>query len=408
MKSKKIAIFAGYYLPTIGGYIKNIHELARRLCKKGYSVDVITCNTENSALQEIIDGVNVYRIPSWDILSGNYPVPKLSFTSLKMMLKILRKDYDAINTQTRFFFICFIGWLISILKRIPLIHLERGTRHSVLDSKIATFIGMFYDHTIGTLIVKTSSLNLGVSKPAVEFMKHLGAKDGKVMYNGIDVSMFENNAHVVKGLDFDNYNSSVTVTFMGRLIYAKGMQDLITIFPKLKGRVRLLIVGDGSYRKELEKISKKVDAGNIIFLGEKKTEEIPDILNITDIFVNPSYSEGLPTSVMEACAAGRAVVATDVGGTNEIIQDGETGFLITPENLEELKKKIDILIENPSLRKELGSKAREYVKKNFSWDEIVEKWVKEIEMVISKWNCKTVYLCRKDDCANQKDKLRRY
>lgn len=384
MKSKKIAIFAGYYLPTIGGYIKNIHELARRLCKKGYSVDVITCNTENSALHEIIDGVNVYRIPSWDILGGNYPIPKLSFTSLRMILKILRKDYDVINTQTRFFFICFIGWLISILKGIPLIHLERGTRHSVLDNKIATFIGMFYDHTIGTLIVKTSSLNLGVSKPAVEFMKHLGAKDGKVMYNGIDVSMFENNDPVVKGLDIDNYNPSVTVTFIGRLIYAKGVQDLIAIFPKLKGGVRLLIVGEGSYRKELEKIAKKVDKRNITFLGKKKTEEIPDILNVTDIFVNPSYSEGLPTSVMEACAAGRAVVATAVGGTNEIIQDGETGFLITPENLEELKKKIDILIENPGLRKELGSKAKEYVKKNFSWDKIVEKWVKEIEMVVSK------------------------
>jgi len=381
-QGRKIAIFAGYYHPTIGGYIKNIHELARRLCKKGYSVDVITCNTENAALHELIDGVSVYRIPSWDILGGNYPIPKLSFTSLKMILAISRKDYDVINTQTRFFFICFIGWTISKLKGIPLIHLERGTRHSVLESEITTFIGRLYDHTIGTLIVKTSSSNLGVSKPAVEFMKHLGAKDGKVMYNGIDVSMFENNEPVIKGLDIDNYNSSVTVTFIGRLIYAKGMQDLITIFPELKGRVRLLIVGEGSYRKELEKLTKKVDKRDIIFLGSKKVEEIPSILNITDIVVNPSYSEGLPTSVMEACAAGRAVVATNVGGTNEIIQDGETGFLITPENLEELKKRIDILIENPGLRKELGSKAKEYVKKKFSWDEIVEKWVKEIGMVI--------------------------
>ena len=400
MKSKKIAIFAGYYLPTIGGYIKNIHELARRLCKKGYSVDVITCNTENSALQEIIDGVNVYRIPSWDVLGGNYPVPKPCFTSLKMILEIFRKDYDVINTQTRFFFICFIGWLISLLKGIPLIHLERGTRHSVLDSEITTFIGRLYDHTIGTLIVKTASLNLGVSKPAVDFMKHLGAKDGKVMYNGIDVSMFENNDPVVKGLNVDN--SNVTVTFIGRLIYAKGVQDLITIFPELKGEVRLLIVGEGSYRKELEKLSKKVEERNIIFLGKKKTEEIPGILNITDIFVNPSYSEGLPTSVMEACAAGRAAVATDVGGTNEIIQNGETGFLIAPENLEELKKKITFLIENPGLRKEVGSKAREYVKNKFSWDEIVEKWVKEIEMVISRRNCKTVFCVGKMTVQNKK------
>ena len=379
IQEKRLVIFAGYYLPTTGGYIKNIHEVARRLVERGYLVDVITCNTENSALHEMIDGVNVYRIPSWDMLGGNYPVPKPSITSLRMILEIFRKDYDVINTQTRFFFICFIGWAISILKRTPLIHLERGTRHSVLESKIATFMGGFYDHTIGALILKTSSSNLGVSKPAVEFMKHLGAKDGKVMYNGIDVSMFEKSDTVVKGLNIDN--SEIIITFIGRLIYAKGVQNLINILSELKRRVKLLIVGDGSYRSELEKLAKEVNGRDIIFLGNKKVEEIPDILGITDIVVNPSYSEGLPTSVMEACAAGKPVVATDVGGTNEIIQDGKTGFLIAPRDIEGLKEKINMLIEDQDLQEELGRKAKEYVKKNFSWDEIIEKWVKEIELV---------------------------
>ena len=119
----------------------------------------------------------------------------------------------------------------------------------------------------------------------------------------------------------------------------------------------------------------------IIFLGNKELKEIPAIIKSTDIFVNPSYSEGLPTSVMEACAGGCAIVATDVGGTNEIITDGVNGFLYEPKNEVDLENKIKYLIENPDIRKEFGEKAKLNIVKEYSWDKIIIKWKNLIEEI---------------------------
>jgi len=94
--------------------------------------------------------------------------------------------------------------------------------------------------------------------------------------------------------------------------------------------------------------------------------------------VNPSYSEGLPTSVLEACAAGCAVVATDVGGTNEIVLDGSTGFLVKPGDRQALTDRVNLLLENKSMRDTLGKNAKAYVMDNFSWDQIMEQWMAEI------------------------------
>ena len=84
---------------------------------------------------------------------------------------------------------------------------------------------------------------------------------------------------------------------------------------------------------------------------------------------------------MEACAAGCATIATDVGGTNEIILDNITGLLYTPHNCQELREKLNYLIENPILRNKYGAKAQSYVQEQFSWDEITGRWVDLIEHV---------------------------
>lgn len=217
-------------------------------------------------------------------------------------------------------------------------------------------------------------MNLGVSAAAVEFLAHLGAKNAKVMHNGIDISVFEN----TKPIEYTKTPGRSVITYIGRLVYGKGVQDLLSIFPQLKGDVQLLIVGDGPYRGELEALARQVDASNIVFSGEQRPEDIPSILKSTDIFVNPSYSEGLPTSVLEACAAGCAVVATDVGGTNEIILDGSTGFLVKPGDRQALTDRVNLLLENKSMRDTLGKNAKAYVMDNFSWDQIMEQWMAEI------------------------------
>ena len=167
-----------------------------------------------------------------------------------------------------------------------------------------------------------------------------------------------------------------------RQVYAKGAQDLISALKDIDSDFKLLIVGDGPYKEELERIASQHQSleNKIEFLGYKTGTEIPEILKQTDIFVNPSYSEGLPTSVMEACAAGCATIATDVGGTNEIILTISPDYY-THHNCQELREKLNYLIENPILRNKYGAKAQSYVQEQFSWDEITGRWVDLIEHV---------------------------
>jgi glycosyltransferase involved in cell wall biosynthesis len=379
---KRILTFAAYFHPHIGGYEKNVDELSRRLVQRGYEVDILTCNTERALAYEELDGIHIYRLPSWNALNSVYPIPKPCPTSFKILRRLLRKNYDVINTQTRFFVTSFLGLVFATVKRTPLVHTERGTRHSVVSNKVVDLIGRTYDHTIGSLVVKSARITIGVSEAACNFLRHLGATNTQVIYNGIDTATFrKRDTNCRQKLCISN--DAAVITFVGRLIYAKGVQDLISAFTRIKEaspNTKLLIVGDGPYRAKLENLAYQNDcSGDIVFLGQKEKDELINILSATDIFVNPSYSEGLPTSVMEAASVGLPIIATDVGGTREIITDRESGILIKIKDVEELERKLCELLTNTELRTVLGSNARMLVNQKFDWDKITQDWIKIVE-----------------------------
>lgn len=382
---KRILIFAAYFHPHVGGYEKNIHELSRRLVQRGYEIDIVTCNTEHTAAYEKLNGIHIYRLPCWNALGSTYPIPQPCLTSFKILRKLLRKNYDVINTQTRFFITSFLGLIFAKVKRTPLVHTERGTRHSIVSSKVIDLISRAYDHTIGATIVKSARMNIGVSEAACEFLRHLGATNTQLIYNGIDTNIFRkrenNNCRQELGISDD----APLITFVGRLIYAKGVQDLLSAFTRVKeaaADAKLLIIGAGPYRANLENLVYQDGCGSdILFLGQKNQDEVVDILSATDIFVNPSYSEGLPTSVMEAASIGLPMIATDVGGTREIITNSKTGILVKARNIGQLEKSLRELLASAELRRELGRNARMLVKEKFDWDKITQDWIEVVERI---------------------------
>ena len=230
---KRILIFAAYFHPHIGGYEKIVYELSRRLVQSGYEIDVLTCNTERVAANEKLDGIHIYRLPCWNALNSLYPIPKPCPTSFKILRKLLRKNYDAIHTQTRFFITSFLGLILAKLKRTPLVHTEHGARHSLVPNKIVDLISRAYDHSIGALLVKSARRNIGVSEAACEFLKHLGAANAQVIYNGIDTTTFKKKEDTNYRQKLGISNDSIVITFVGRLIYAKGVQDLISAFSRI-------------------------------------------------------------------------------------------------------------------------------------------------------------------------------
>ena len=119
-----------------------------------------------------------------------------------------------------------------------------------------------------------------------------------------------------------------------------------------------------------------------LFYGIAIMKGVQAFLQIADGFVNPSHSEGLPRSVLEAAAAGLPIVASDVGGTREIIQDQKTGLLVPAHDFKALKKALKTLIENPALAQKLGQNAQNHIRDHFNWANIKASYVALFEKVV--------------------------
>jgi glycosyltransferase involved in cell wall biosynthesis len=179
----------------------------------------------------------------------------------------------------------------------------------------------------------------------------------------------------------NKYPNDRIIIFIGRLFEGKGVVDLIKAVSEIKtNNVKCFIVGDGPQKSNLERLAKELKIENkVIFFGYKKQEEVIGILKISDIFVNPSYNEGLPSSVIEAALCQKAIIATKVGGTPEIFTDRKSGFLIKTKDINLLKEKLELLIGNKNLRENLGESAFEEVKNRFDWNKNIIKYLNIFE-----------------------------
>jgi len=155
---------------------------------------------------------------------------------------------------------------------------------------------------------------------------------------------------------------------VGRLTPVKGISYLLQaarILMHQGANVKVLVVGDGSIRQDL--MTQTRDLGiseNVVFLGHREDTDV--LLQALDIFVLPSLSEGIPMALLEAMAASRSVVASRVGGTPEIIEDGCEGFLVEPMDVNSLAERCRRLIEFPDVARKMGEQARKRVERNFS------------------------------------------
>jgi glycosyltransferase involved in cell wall biosynthesis len=372
-----ILIFAGSFYPFLGGYENFIYNLSLKLIGKGHNVHIVTMNTEKVNDFESINGIQVYRIPCWNLLNRTFPVPKPTLKSFRVFYLIYGNNYDLINTHTRFFITTFLGSIFAKIKRLPHVHVEHGSNHSIVKNKLVLYAGMIYDHSIGWIIIRMARENIGISRSSCDFLKHLGAKNPGLILDGIDTALFNKKPSNIRSQL--NVGNSFILLFVGRLIYAKGAQDLISILPEIKEKkkdLKIIIVGDGPYRLELENMVPKKYKNDVLFLGVKTQQEIVEILNIANIFINLSYSEGFGITILEAGAVGLPIIATEVGGVPELIINYENGFSISPGDRKKLLYFIMKLIEDSQLCEKLANNIKLEVNKKYSWDVVVEKYDK--------------------------------
>jgi L-malate glycosyltransferase len=166
-------------------------------------------------------------------------------------------------------------------------------------------------------------------------------------------------------------NENIVIGATKTLEPVYGLENLVKAIAKL-GRpgLKLLLVGDGSLRPRLEKLVVELRvADRVDFIGRMPPQTIPTHLQKMHILVNPSLQESFGVSVLEAQACEIPVIASNTGGLPEVMRDGVTGFLVPPENVHAIAEKIELLASDENLRTKMGKAGREFVRKNYDWNE---------------------------------------
>ncbi len=166
-------------------------------------------------------------------------------------------------------------------------------------------------------------------------------------------------------------NASIVIGATKNLEPVYGLENLIKAFAKPgHSDLKLLLVGDGSLRSRFERLSAELKVKNrLTFAGRVSPMEIPAFLQQMDIVVNPSLRESFGVSVLEAQACEIPVIASNTGGLPEVMRDGVTGFLVPPKDINAIAEKIELLASDEYLRKKMGKAGREFVGKNYDWNE---------------------------------------
>jgi glycosyltransferase involved in cell wall biosynthesis len=174
-------------------------------------------------------------------------------------------------------------------------------------------------------------------------------------------------------------NHSKIILFLGRLEQRKGIYDLLSIFPEITTQfpnIKLLLAGNGDL-KEIKKIIRNSNCEkNIEMLGYLNNEEKSAILSYSDIFVLPSYNEGLPMALLECMSYGLVPIASNVGGIPEVVRNGENGLLIEAGDIVALKESIIKILNDSSLSTLLSNNAKETIHSNFNLDNYVRDLLK--------------------------------
>jgi len=202
----------------------------------------------------------------------------------------------------------------------------------------------------------------------------------KVIYNGVDTDKLRATDVELESLreEFNIKKDDYVVGFIGRIDPVKDLQTLIDAIFIAKANIsniKLIIVGDGSERTKLQNyVNSNGMMNNVIFTGQR--DDIGACLSIMNIYVQPSLYEGMSNTIVEAMASGKVVIATNVGGTPELIDHEENGILFTPGKPEELESHIQNLYLNPDKAHSLANKAYHKATKDFSISSMIENYEK--------------------------------
>lgn len=358
----RLLVFAPHFPPYVGGlegYMRDLHdELIRLGLVESITVLTPRLPPEGLAFEQRALGYRVVRYPALHLIP-NFPCPRFWRPGFWRAARIALRpaEHDVVVSHTRFFLSSAGALAYSRATGTPLLHVEHGSDFVHLSSALRTRAARAYDLTLGRMVLRHADAVVAVSRAAASFVQDLAGRKARVIYRGVDRERYD---AIEPSAELSVLAAGRPVAmFIGRLIDGKGVADLIEAFARLREPDALLcIVGDGPRRADLEGLARRHGlADRCVFLGYREETDALALIRACDIVVNPSYTEGLPTSVLEAALMSKAVLATNVGGTPEIMADGRGSMLLEPHDIDGLRSGLERLLADPDLRQQLGSAA---------------------------------------------------
>jgi glycosyltransferase involved in cell wall biosynthesis len=345
--------------PWAGGAENYLHELSKRLVKRGHMVTWFVASWEGLKEREVLDGIAIIR------KGGRFSVYIHAF--LTYITELRSGDFDVIVDDING--VPFFTPLFVQKRKIAIIHhLVKGIFFTELPFYSA-LLGWLSERMIPIIYKKTNFVT--VSESTKRELVAFGIANVEVVYNGVDM---------VQSGNLDK-NLRPAIIFLGRLKRYKRIDLLIKAYKIVSERVpetELWIVGDGDQREKLEQLAQermiKAD-----FFGYADEATKAKLLRDAWVFVITSEKEGWGVTVIEANACGTPCVAFDVPGLRDSIIDDETGILVKEDgNVENLAEAMIMVLEDDELREKLSKNAFVYAK-GFSWETSADKFLNVIE-----------------------------
>ena len=363
MQRIKILQISKFFYPHFGGMEKVVRDINVGL-KENVKMKVLTCQVKGKGNKEIVDGIEVFRAGS----IGTYFSVPISFT-FPFLLKRLSKDRDILHFHLPFPLAVMSYLLVRPKGKIVVWWHSDILKPKNLYKLYKPFLRRFLNK-VDKIIVATP-FHIKNSDILNDFKNKC-----EVIPYGIDIERFNFTDKINdKVIKIRRKYGQKIILFIGRLIYYKGLEYLIQTMKSVDAK--LLIIGEGYLKENLQKLVGKLKIENkVFFLGRVDDNDIVAYYHACDIFVLPSIekTEAFGLVQLEAMACGKPIVNTNLPtGVPYVSQNELTGLTVPPKDAKALSSAINSLLNDKILRKKYGENGKRRVEKEFTKKIMIEK-----------------------------------
>ena len=366
----KIGIVSPYAYPRPGGANAHIRETYTRLKELGHEVRIITAPWgDDPPARDVIQIGRAMAVP----FNGSIGRVTLSLRLEWLVSRMLdRERFDVIHHHEPF--VPFLSFQILDSAKCPNVatfHAFGGFSMSYWAGRVA--LDRYMDKFDERIAVSTA---------ARHFIARYFPGEYRIIPNGVDVDFYRSAKPFPEFQD-----GKINILFVGRVEPRKGAMYLMKAYAQLKDRhpnMRLIIAGRGPEMGDLRRFARGHSVGDVLFAGRVSDEDKARFYKTADIFVAPSTGqESFGIVLLEAMAAGRAVIASDIHGYKRVVQRNVTGLLVEPKDPDALAEALERLIASPDLRQTLGEAGARRAS-DFDWQHVTGEIVRVYQEVIAR------------------------